>query len=223
MADVSQQTFFQIGDGASPEEFLNLGEVVGISGPSLSVTALDVTNLADTAKAFIPSGVYDAGEITLDINFEPDDANGHDAMIDRLTGFTQSTYRIVFSDSGNGQAFTTDDGNNEIDIAAHGLLTGTPVTFTTTGNLPTGILVGTQYWLERVTAGTLAIYTTNALAIAGGGGLALANDEAGVNTAVTDTIWTFEANVTGAEPNAAVDEKLGATLTFKVSESLAIA
>ena len=99
MADVSQQTFFQIGDGASPEEFLNLGEVVGISGPSLSVTALDVTNLADTAKAFIASEVYDGGEITLEVNFEPDTQFHADMIVDMLA-FTPAEVTIQYADAG---------------------------------------------------------------------------------------------------------------------------
>ena len=99
MADVSQQTFFQIGDGSSPEKFTNLGEVVSIGGPGLSVTALDVTNLADTAKKFIASGVADIGEVTLEVNFEPDTAF-HADMVSDMLDFTKQILTIVYADSG---------------------------------------------------------------------------------------------------------------------------
>lgn len=43
----------------------------------------------------------------------------------------------------------------------------TPVQFTTTGTLPTGLSAGTTYWLVRVSATTVRVATTLANAVAG--------------------------------------------------------
>lgn len=45
-----------------------VGEVVGWSGPSFSAPVIDISHLGSTVKEKI-TGVYDPGEITLDINF----------------------------------------------------------------------------------------------------------------------------------------------------------
>lgn len=49
----------------------------------------------------------------------------------------------------------------------HGLSTGTPVVFTTTGALPTGITAGTTYYVIAVDASTFQIATSFANALAG--------------------------------------------------------
>lgn len=54
-----------------------------------------------------------------------------------------------------------------ISKTAHGLNNLSPVVFTTTGALPTGITAGTVYWTTNVTANTFNISTTIANAIAG--------------------------------------------------------
>ena len=46
---------------------ITLGEVVGFSGPSLGANVIDVTNLGSTAKEKLV-GVYDGGQITLNVN-----------------------------------------------------------------------------------------------------------------------------------------------------------
>ena len=44
-----------------------VGEVVGFSGPAMTNSVIDVTNLQSTAKEKLV-GVYDAGNITLNVN-----------------------------------------------------------------------------------------------------------------------------------------------------------
>jgi hypothetical protein len=51
--------------------------------------------------------------------------------------------------------------------SSHNLSTGTPVVFTTTGALPTGITAGTTYYVIAVDASTFQIATTLANALAG--------------------------------------------------------
>lgn len=56
--------------------------------------------------------------------------------------------------------------DNIIPIAAHGYITGTKIALTTTGSLPAG-LSATNYWVIKVTAGTLKLATSLANAVAG--------------------------------------------------------
>jgi len=60
---------FKIGDGASPEVFTALGEVTGISGPSLAGDSIEVTHETSPSQVreFIP-GLKDGGEFTLTLN-----------------------------------------------------------------------------------------------------------------------------------------------------------
>jgi hypothetical protein len=67
---------------------------------------------------------------------------------------------------------------------AHGQDDGTPIMFTTTGALPTGITASTYYYLRSVTADTIHLYDTAAHAIAGGttGRVITSGTQSGVHT-----------------------------------------
>lgn len=62
---------------------------------------------------------------------------------------------------------------------AHGLLTGTPISFTTTGTLPTGIVSGTVYYVLAP-----ATDTFNIAATVGGAAIATTGVQSGVHTAI---------------------------------------
>lgn len=49
-----------------------------------------------------------------------------------------------------------------VTLSAHGVVTGLPVVFTTTGALPTGITAGTTYYARYVNAATFHLYDTEA-------------------------------------------------------------
>lgn len=56
---------------------------------------------------------------------------------------------------------TVDFANDELDIAAHGLETGDgPLQLATTGTLPTGLALTTDYWVIRVSVGTIQLADT---------------------------------------------------------------
>ncbi len=68
-----------------------VGELVGFSGPSLTAAVIDVTTLQATAKEKI-IGVYDAGQITLNVNFEVTNDNQRmmrECMVARTKGRLQ--------------------------------------------------------------------------------------------------------------------------------------
>ena len=70
---------------------------------------------------------------------------------------------------------------------AHGLVTGSPVVFTTTGALPTGITAGTTYF--AITSSTLGVNTfqiaTSAANAAAGTAITTSGTQSGVQTATT--------------------------------------
>lgn len=67
---------------------------------------------------------------------------------------------------------------------AHGQANGTPIMFTTTGALPTGITASTYYYIRSTGTNTLNLYDTAAHAITGGatGRVATTGSQSGVHT-----------------------------------------
>lgn len=72
-----------------------------------------------------------------------------------------------------------------VSFTAHGLSNGDPISFATTGALPTGIVAGTIYYIRSASADTFNLYDTAAHAIAGGetGRIATSGSQSGVHTA----------------------------------------
>jgi hypothetical protein len=68
----------------------------------------------------------------------------------------------------SAKTFTNTGSANEITVTGHGLNTGDgPFQLTTSGTLPTGLALATNYWVVVVDANTLQLSTTLANAIAG--------------------------------------------------------
>ncbi len=92
-------TMFQVGDGASPETFTTVADVSDISGPSISLNAIDVTTHDSTdGWAEFVGGVIDAGEVSFDINFDPAETT-HQNLRTLLTNRAVNNFRIVFPTS----------------------------------------------------------------------------------------------------------------------------
>ncbi|MEW2383381.1 phage tail tube protein [Micromonospora sp. NPDC047707] len=87
-------TQFQRGDGADPEVFTAIGNCTNISGPGLSRETLDVTahDSPDAWMEFVGS-LKDGGEVSLDVNYDPDK---HDALVADLDDDEPRNYRLVF-------------------------------------------------------------------------------------------------------------------------------
>ena len=86
--------------------------VIGIDGPSMTVDAIETTDLDDTWKTFI-ANIPDGGEISLELEFEPDDTD-HAALFTDFAAGTSRAWAIVFSDAGtttfSGNGFVTSYG-----------------------------------------------------------------------------------------------------------------
>jgi len=78
----------------------------------------------------------------------------------------------------------TSSGSDAINTAvAHGMLTGDgPFRLTTSDTLPGGLSLATDYYVEKTAADTFELYTTRALAIASGGGIATTDSGTGTHT-----------------------------------------
>lgn len=51
-----------------------VGEVISISGPNFERSSVDTTNLGTTSARTFVAGMFDPGEITLELNFDNNDA-----------------------------------------------------------------------------------------------------------------------------------------------------
>jgi len=77
-----------------------IGQVLSVSGPSVTAATIDVTDISGTSKTFI-AGMIDGGEISLEVSYDPDteDGNRHtDLTTDMLTGATGTGWQIEWSD-----------------------------------------------------------------------------------------------------------------------------
>ncbi len=96
-------TLLKKGDGASPEAFTTIAQVVNIGGPTLAQEPLDVTHHSSSSgwREFI-GGLKDGGEISLEINFDPGNAT-HDettGLQAELANGSSKNYRLEFPDTG---------------------------------------------------------------------------------------------------------------------------
>lgn len=87
---------FAIGDGASPEVFTPLAEVISITPPSDSLDIIDATNMdsADATREFIV-GLRDPGECSIEMNFIPGSDADDDIQAFR-DGRVAKNCRIIF-------------------------------------------------------------------------------------------------------------------------------
>lgn len=97
-ATSAQGTYFSTGDGASPEVFTELAEVVNIGGPNETADEIDVTHLRSTGgyREFIQS-FKDGGELSLELNFVPGNATQQAMDADFASGATKNR-KITYPD-----------------------------------------------------------------------------------------------------------------------------
>lgn len=91
---------------------------------------------------------------------------------------------------------------------AHGLVDGTPIQFTTTGALPTGITAGTTYYVKSPTTNSFNLATT-----VGGAAITTSGSQSGTHTA------TAGNNLGQTPPNATYWLDAGATNRWKMFDN----
>ena len=68
---IGNGTVFKFGTSGSET---TVGEVISISGPNFERGTVDTTNLGTTSARTFVAGMFDPGEITLELNFDNNDA-----------------------------------------------------------------------------------------------------------------------------------------------------
>src|SRR5439155_8274016 len=102
-AIVTTGTVIKRGNGASPEVFTAIAEVVDIDPPSAVAGEIDVSHLASVAKEF-RAGLRDFGSGTLTVNLIPGNAQQEGMEDDGATGVIRN-FQIINSDGITGRAF----------------------------------------------------------------------------------------------------------------------
>lgn len=74
---------------------------------------------------------------------------------------------------------------------AHGFSAGMPVAFSTTGALPTGLSVGTTYYVVSPTTNTFQVSATS-----GGAAINTSGSQSGTHSALAGATWAWSTNVT---------------------------
>lgn len=99
----SYSALIKIGDGADPEVFTTIAEVMDISGPSLALNTAEVTSHDSGGWKEIIGTILDAGEVSFDINFVPTNATHSQGagLISDMLARTLRNFQIVFPDSGS--------------------------------------------------------------------------------------------------------------------------
>jgi len=87
-------TEFQIGDGASPEVFTKLAEVLSISGPAFAKDAVEVTNMDSPSnfREYTP-GMKDPGSISMSVNLTSANLTTLNTELGKTTA---TNYKVVF-------------------------------------------------------------------------------------------------------------------------------
>ncbi len=92
MADPAQGTVFKYATSTVPK-------IESFSGPSFSAPIINVSDLATTCVEKIASGISDGGQLTLELNFEADNAI-HDAIADAVIAGSTAACVLTFLNPG---------------------------------------------------------------------------------------------------------------------------
>jgi len=99
IAKISNGTLLKVGDGASPEVFTTVPEVMRLTGPSVRFDLLDVTS-HDTVgffREYIP-GLADGERVSASVNWRPNNTVHKKLRIDAYAR-TLRNFKVVFPDS----------------------------------------------------------------------------------------------------------------------------
>lgn len=98
----AQGVLIQRGSGTgSPETFTTIPELKSFSGPGGSTSVIDVTDLQSTGKEK-RVGLHDEGQLSLEINYIPDDTT-HAALRADRANRTLRNFRVIFTDGSDTQ------------------------------------------------------------------------------------------------------------------------
>ena len=98
----SYRTLLKLGDGATPEIFATIAEVLDISGPALTLNVEDATS-HDSTDGWAESigTILEAGDVTFDVQFVPTGATHSyvTGLIKDMVNRTLRNFQLVFPDA----------------------------------------------------------------------------------------------------------------------------
>lgn len=106
-----------------------VGEVISISGPNFERSSVDTTNLGTTTARTFVAGMFDPGEITLELNFDNNDAGqvlieaavasgAENSWIIEFAALTAETDTLTFSGTCIVQSFSNNVAMDEAETAS---------------------------------------------------------------------------------------------------------
>jgi hypothetical protein len=94
-ARLGYQTFLQRGDGAAPENFNTIIEILTIKGPGAKVDMKDATNMSSVGQVKeIIAGLEDPGQVQVTFNWIPGDPQ-HALVLADKSNKTLKNWKIV--------------------------------------------------------------------------------------------------------------------------------
>jgi predicted secreted protein len=215
----------QLSDGGSPAVYTSIAEIRTIGEIGGEREMIDVSNMDSPgqAKEYI-AGMLDSLMCALELNYLPQNATHKDM----LTNIQQQTvanifrdYRIVLPDFGAvALTGTVNTGTDVWTTSTHGFNTAQPITFTTSGTLPTSspqIYAGTIYWARRASSSTFKVYTTAANAIADSSAIDFSTSGSGTHTVNGGTVFTFRGAFKSAKNSGSTNTQLKISTELKVT------
>lgn len=172
------------------------------------VAALELDDLADVDTTGVSDGdvlTYDSGSGDWIADAPSSSATFKGAVVQKGSNQTGANYSASTAVAWDSETYDTDNFHSKastvtITIAspgvvswtAHGLINGTPIVFSTTGALPTGLTAGTTYFVVSAATDTFSVAATS-----GGAAINTTGTQSGVHTATTlNTIFVVPSGVT---------------------------
>ena len=106
-ADIGYGTIFATGNGLSPEVFAAMAEVTKVKPPNISRDAVEATHmLSPNAWREFIAGLKNGGEVSLELNFDPDGTAAAALMAElALSGAAATKNRTITFTDGTVFAF----------------------------------------------------------------------------------------------------------------------
>ncbi|RVJ40806.1 hypothetical protein [Sinorhizobium medicae] len=144
--------------------------------------ALITESIISSGRDLKAKGTRNAGSMQNNFIILPDDV-GQIALIEAEATPYNYPFKLLFNDAPPAKTSTvtiTVATPGVISWNAHGLAAGTPVKFSTTGALPTGLTAGTTYYVVSSSANDFKVAATP-----GGAAIATSGTQSGTHTATT--------------------------------------
>lgn len=103
-AHMTQGMKISVSSSVSPDNFSDIPDVTNIGGPTGSATVIDVTDFDSTAKEKV-MGLMDEGQVSLDINYRPDNTV-HELLRAQRAAKALCLFKITFTDSAPATTYT---------------------------------------------------------------------------------------------------------------------